>query len=67
VMASSSHLKAGEKGAITARVATQAKQGAVIETVEVLTNDPRRPKVSLTLRATVLETLTVPLQQSPVR
>jgi len=66
-MASSSRLKAGEKGAVTARIATQLKQGEVTETVEVLTNDPRRPKVVLTLRARVLENITIPPPQVPVQ
>jgi hypothetical protein len=55
VVASSSHLKAGEKGGITARISTLMKKGSITETVEVVCNDPKRPKVILTLQATILE------------
>ena len=54
-MASSSHLKHGEEGAISARVATLNQTGVVTETIEVTSNDPRRPKVTLTVFGTVLE------------
>jgi len=60
-MASSSHLKPGEQGTITARMSTTGKKGPTTETVGVVSNDPKRPKVILTLRATILENL--PLQQ----
>jgi hypothetical protein len=60
-MASSSHLKPGEQGTITARMSTTGKKGPATETLEVVSNDPKRPKVTLTLRASVLENL--PLQQ----
>jgi hypothetical protein len=56
-MASSSHLKQGEKGAITARVSTAMKSGPIEETIEVVSNDPKRPKVILTLDAVVLDNL----------
>ncbi len=56
-MASSSRLKPGEKGRITARVSTLLKKGLVTETVEVVSNDPKRLKAILTLQATVLENL----------
>jgi hypothetical protein len=59
-MASSSHLKHGEKGTITARVPTAMKSGPIEETIEVLSNDPKRPKVVLTLEAVVLENLLPP-------
>jgi len=54
-MASSSHLKPGQKGVLTARAETALKKGTVIETVSVLSNDPRRPKIVLTLQATVID------------
>jgi hypothetical protein len=54
-MASSGHLKAGEQGTITARVSTLLKEGMTIETIEVVSNDPKRPKVVLTLQARVLK------------
>jgi hypothetical protein len=56
-MASSSHLKPGGHGSITAQVSTQMKNGLTIETIEVESNDPKRPKVTLTLQATILENL----------
>ncbi len=61
-MASSSHLKHGEKGAITARVSTAMKSGPIAETIEVVSNDPKRPKVILTLEAEVLENLVPPVK-----
>jgi hypothetical protein len=66
-MAGASRLKAGQKSAVTARIATELKQGEVTEAVEVLTNDPRRPKVVLTLRARVLGNITIPPPQAPAR
>jgi hypothetical protein len=54
-MASSSHLKQGEGGVISARVATLNKSGAFTDTIEVKSNDPKRPKVILTLLGAVIE------------
>jgi len=59
-MASSSHLKQGEKGKITAKISTIGKKGLTIETIEVVSNDPKRPKEVLTLQATIAVIL--PLQ-----
>ena len=56
-MASSSHLKPGEHGSIIARVATLMKNGLTRETIEVESNDPKRPKVTLSLQATIRENL----------
>lgn len=53
-MASSGRLGAGETGRISAKVDTTGRQGRLIKTVEVMSNDPQRPRVILTLRATVL-------------
>jgi len=55
VMASSGHLKKGEKGRIIARVSTVMKKGPVNETISVVTNDPAHQRVVLTLQATVRE------------
>jgi hypothetical protein len=52
-MASSSHLNPGEKGGIIARVDTGGRKGLVHKTVKVLSNDPGRPVVSLSLRAMI--------------
>jgi hypothetical protein len=65
VVASSSHLKAGEKGGIIARVSTLMKKGFMTETVEVVSNDPKRPTVILTLQATILENVVPLLQEVP--
>jgi hypothetical protein len=54
-MASSSHLKHGEKGIITVRVSTAGKKGLIAETIEVVSNDPKRPKEVLTVQATVVD------------
>jgi hypothetical protein len=61
-MASSNHLKQGEKGTITARMSTAMKIGSIEETIEVVSNDPKRPKVILTLEAWVLENLLPPVK-----
>ena len=65
-MASSSHLKQGEEGAISARVATLNKTGVITETIEVTSNDPKRPKVTLTVLATIVEKL-LPANQDDIR
>jgi hypothetical protein len=52
-MASSSHLKHGEKGVIVAKMSTIGKKGLIVETIEVLSNDPKRPKEVLNLQATI--------------
>ena len=65
-MASSSHLKQGEKGMITARVSTVMKSGPLEETIEVVSNDPKRPKVILTLEATVLENMLPPAKKEMI-
>jgi hypothetical protein len=59
-MASSSHLKHGEKGAITAIISTIGKKGLTVETIEVVSNDPKRPKAALTLQTIIVDV--VPLQ-----
>jgi len=52
-MASSSHLKPGEKGKITAKIDMRGRKGPLFKTVQVSSNDPERPSVVLSLRATV--------------
>jgi hypothetical protein len=68
-MASSSHLKPGEKGSITVRLDTQNRGGFIVKTVEVVTNDPDRPRVVLTVKAEVKgkEQPAVPRQTPPTR
>lgn len=52
-MASSSHLKPGEKGKITAQLDTRNRDGLITKTIEVVSNDPVNPRIILTLRAEV--------------
>jgi uncharacterized lipoprotein YbaY len=52
-MASSSHVKPGERGSITAKVNTEGRLGLVLKTVEVMTNDPSQRRVVLTLKVNV--------------
>jgi len=56
-VAGSDHLKPGERGTITVHVSTVMKAGSVAETVEVVSNDPKRPKIVLTLQAVVVKKL----------
>ncbi len=56
-MAGPSHLKHDEKGIITVKVSTVGKEGLLVETIEVVSNDPKRPKTLLTLQATVVDFL----------
>ncbi len=53
MMASSSHLKPGEKGKLTAKVDTNHRAGVIVKHVEVYTNDPARPKIVLSLKADI--------------
>ena len=52
-MAGPGHLKQGEKGSIAARIAILPARGRVEEKIEVVSNDPVRPTVILTLQAEV--------------
>jgi hypothetical protein len=61
-MASSSRLNQGETGKLTARISTLNKSGKVTEKITVKSNDPIRPKIVLTLTATVEEAFN-PLKQ----
>ena len=61
-MASSSRLKPGEKGSITAKVDTAQRNSILVKTIQLISNDPKRPTVVLTLKATIQET---PQPQTP--
>ena len=50
-MAGFSHLRPGEKGGIIAKVDTLSRKGGIIDTIQVISNDPVRPRVILTLKA----------------
>ena len=52
-MVSSSHLKPGEKGRIEVKVDTAGRTGLLVKTVEVTSNDPKKIKIILTLRANI--------------
>ncbi len=52
-MAGWGHLMPGEKGTIAVRLDTGSRKGPVEETVEVTSNDPFRPKITLTLKADI--------------
>jgi hypothetical protein len=64
-MAGSSHLKQGETSEITARSSTTDKKGDIQETIEVKSNDPKRPVVTLTMKATVKQKI-LQMQQDGV-
>lgn len=54
-MASSSRVGPGEKGDIRAKVDTSNRKGMLTKTIDVMSNDPRRPKITLTMKAFVKE------------
>ena len=54
MMAGPSRLKPGEKSRVIGRIATVARTGPATETIEVLSNDPKRPRLILTLRAIII-------------
>jgi len=54
-MASSSRLKPGEKGKITAKVDIKGRRGIISKSVQVFSNDPKRPVVTLFLKAMIKE------------
>jgi len=54
-MASSDHLKPGEKGKINARIDIKGRKGLLYKSIQVKSNDPKRPVVSLSLKANIKE------------
>jgi hypothetical protein len=50
-MASLSHINPGDGGKITAKIDTKGRIGAVSKSVQVFSNDPKRPIVTLYLKA----------------
>lgn len=50
-MASSSRLKPGEKGTIDAAMDTAGRQGPIVKAIQVISNDPANPHLTLILRA----------------
>ena len=55
MMAGFSQLRPGEKGSIIAKIDTLNRKGAVTDTIEVVSNDPARPRIMLTLKALITE------------
>jgi len=53
VVASSSHIKPGDKGKITAKIDIKGRSGALSKNVQVFSNDPKRPTVTLSLKAII--------------
>jgi Protein of unknown function (DUF1573) len=53
VVASSSHLKPGEKGKIDAKINISGRTGYISKSIRVFSNDPKKPEVSLTLKALI--------------
>lgn len=62
-MASSSHLKPGDRGTITAKIDIRNRIGTIFKTVEVYTNDPGKPRVVLTLQADIIESSSPAIQK----
>ncbi len=54
-MASSSHVKPSDKGAIMVKVNTAGRKGLIVENVEVMSNDPLRTQITLTIRVYVMD------------
>ncbi len=52
-MVSSDHIKPGEKGTITAKIDIQGKRGLLSKSIRVFSNDPLKPTVTLSLKATI--------------
>ncbi len=52
-MASSSHIKPGEKGKIQAKINIGGRKGYISKSVKVFSNDPKIPIVKLNLKAII--------------
>ena len=52
-MASSSQIKPGETGSITASINTKGRKGPLSKIVRVYSNDPKRSVVTLSLNAII--------------
>jgi len=52
-MASSSHIKPGEDGRITASIDTKGRKGPISKVVRVYSNDPKESVVTLSLKAVI--------------
>jgi hypothetical protein len=54
-LASSSQIKPGEKGTITAKVEIKGRSGPISKRVQVFSNDPKKPVVNLSIQALIKE------------
>jgi hypothetical protein len=52
-MASSSQIKPGERGSIKVTVDVGNADGTLVKSVSVYSNDPKRPQVTLTIKAEI--------------
>jgi len=50
---SSTHLNPGEKGKISAKVDIKGRAGFISKSVQIFSNDPKRPVVNLLLKALI--------------
>ena len=64
-MASSGRLEPGEKATITAEVDTKGRTGRLDKVIRVSSNDPARPKINLSLRASVKGETPKPKGETP--
>ena len=53
MMASSSQIKPGDKGKITAKVDIRGRSNVLSKSIQVSSNDPKKPVVTLFLKATI--------------
>jgi len=60
-VASSGHLKPGEKGRISVSVDVRRKSGGLTKTVQVFTNDPKKAITTLSVRMFIK---TAPVKQA---
>jgi len=54
-LASSGHLAPGGKGKISITTDVRDKLGKISKTIQVYSNDPKRPRITLTLTMKVIE------------
>ncbi len=50
-MASSDHINPGGEGKISAKVDIRGRTGTISKSVQVFSNDPKRPTVTLSIKA----------------
>jgi hypothetical protein len=50
---SSTNLNPGEKGKISAKINISGREGSILKNVKVISNDPKRPVINLSLKALI--------------